>query len=122
MIAIQKKRPGFDIFLWLPIFAVCVDLFTPYLIWKNYIPAEIRWLSHLAVAMMIVAAFIRMLGFNRIPLIAWLIFATIILWSYVAIGHGQGIAPTVWGVWLLFQFPFVALFMYLQPDMPRRLP
>ena len=44
MIAIERKEHGFDNSMWLVVFAVCVDLLTPYLIWKGYIPAAVRWL------------------------------------------------------------------------------
>ena len=107
---------------WLPIIALGVDLFTPYLIWKNIIPAEVRWVSHLAIALMMVVVFIRMLGFNRILPIVWMALAITALWTYVAIGNGQGIVPTLWGMWLFFQFPLVAMFIYLQPDLPRQFP
>ena len=58
---------------------------------------------------------------NRIPRAVWFIATISVLWSYVAIGHGQGITSTIWGLWLLFQFPFVCLFVYLQPNFPKTL-
>ena len=117
----EKKNP-IDNLVFLPILAVCVDLFTPYLIWNNKLPSIIRWLSDLALAAMLLITIFRMFAFNRIPYAFWMIVFIGIFWSFVAIGHGQGITPTIWGVWLLFQFPFAALFMYLQPELPRRFP
>ena len=117
-----KRKYSIEFLTLLPIVPLCIDLFTPFLIWKNFIPAVVRWGSHFAIALMILVTFTRMLGFNRIPRAIWLIFAISILWSYIAIGHGQGIPATIWGVWLLFQFPFVCLFIYLQPDLPKQLP
>jgi hypothetical protein len=121
MISVEKKTP-IEIFIFLPILALCIDLFTPYPIWKSILPAWIRWGSHFAVACMIVVCFFRMLVFNFIPRSIWFILAVSILWAFVALGHGQGVAATVWGIWLLFQFPFVCIFLYLQPDPPKRLP
>jgi hypothetical protein len=121
MITLEKKKPT-DIFIFLPILALCIDLFTPYLIWQNILPAWIRWGSHFSVAAMIVVSIFRMFGFNHIPRAVWLILTVSILWSYVARGSGQGISVTIWGVWLLFQFPLVALFMYLQPNLPKQFP
>ena len=121
MVTKEKKNPIDDL-MFLPILAICVDLFTPYLIWNNKIPSVIRWLSDLALAAMLVITIFRMFAFNRIPYAFWMIVFIGIFWSFVAIGHGQGITPTIWGVWLLFQFPFAALFMYLQPELPRRFP
>jgi hypothetical protein len=117
---VEEKNPV-DVFIFLPVLAVCVDLFTPYLIWKNILPAQIRWGSHVALAAMIPISVLRMLGFGHIPRSFWFILAVSTLWSFVAISNGQGIVSTIWGVWLLFQFPFVYLFMYLQPELPKRL-
>ncbi len=120
--AMVEKKNSIDVFMFLPLLAVCVDLFTPYLIWKNILPAEIRWVSHIALVAIILMSFVRMLSFDLIPFSFFIIVFISILWSYVAIDHGQAIVPTIWGIWELFQFPFVFLFMYLQPEPPRRLP
>lgn len=120
--AVAGKRNSFDVFLLLPILAVCVDLFTPYLIWIGVLPAQLRWGSHAALAAMILVSIFRMLGYNRVPLSFLAMVCISIFWAYVAIGHGQGLPSTVWGVWLLFQFPFAYLFMYLQPEPTKGLP
>jgi hypothetical protein len=115
----EKITGGFEYFL---ILALCVDLFTPYLIWKGFVPAQVRWASHAAVAAIMMITLLRMLSFNHIPRSFWLIVAVSLIWSVVAIGNGQGLPATVWGVWLLFQFPFVGLFACVQPAWPRNLP
>jgi hypothetical protein len=120
-IALEKTKSS-DIFIILPVVALCIDLFTPYLIWQNILPPWVRWGSHVSVAAMIVVSIFRMFGFNRIPRAVWLILSVSILWSYIARGNGQGLPVTIWGVWLLFQFPLVSLFMYLQPALPRKFP
>jgi hypothetical protein len=123
MAANQKKKPDLDIFLLLPIVALCVDLFTPYPIWMGFLPSWIRWGSHAAVAAMILVSVFRMFGLKHIPHAALFILAVLVVWSYIARGSsGQGIPVTIWGVWLLFQFPLVALFMYLQPNLSEKFP
>lgn len=121
VMTIEKSKTT-DIFIILPILALCIDLFTPYLIWQNILPAWIRWGSHASVAAMIVVYIFRMFGLKHIPRSAWLILAISVIWSYIARGNGQGISVTIWGVWLLLQFPLVSLFMYLQPNPPRHFP
>ena len=121
-ISLPQKKNIAGFFQFLPILALCIDLFTPFPIWKNILPPAIRWGSHAAVALMIVVTLLRMLSFNHIPRSFWFIVAVSMVWSFVAIGNGQGILPTVWGVWLLFQFPFVYLFAYLQPTWPQKIP
>jgi hypothetical protein len=121
MITAERKN-HLDVLILLPILAVCVDLFTPYLIWKGILPSPVRWLSHATVAAMILVSILRMIGFDNVPRFFWFIVAIAMIWSYIAIGNGQEILPTIWGVWLLFQFPFVALFIYLQPVIPGHLP
>ncbi|MBI5953967.1 MAG: hypothetical protein HY865_20115 [Chloroflexi bacterium] len=117
-----EKKQFTDIFILLPIVALCVDLFTPYPIWMGFLPSWIRWGSHAAVAAMILVSVFRMFGLKHIPRAALFILAVSVVWSYIARGSGQGIPVTIWGVWLLFQFPLVALFMYLQPNPPEKLP
>jgi hypothetical protein len=111
-----------NLFIMLPLFVLAIDLFTPYLITNDIIPAEIRWFSHVAIAIMIFLAILQMFVMNHIPRVVWIILAVTIVWSYVALGHGQGVPATFWGVWLLLQFLLVGLFAYLQPNPPTQLP
>ena len=99
--------------------AFFTDLFTPFLIWKGLIPASLRWVSHGAVAFMILIVVFRMIAFNRIPVVFWIILIISVTGFLVAILNGQGITATVWGWWLMFQYPMVCLFAYLQPEWPR---
>lgn len=122
IIALPQKKNSTGGLEFLLILALCVDLFTPYLIWKGLLPPLIRWGSHVAVALMILISLLRMLAFDYIPRSFWCIAAVSVIGAFVAIGHGQGIPATIWGVWLLFQFPFVGLFFYLQSDWPRDFP
>jgi len=119
-IPIEKESVG--LFEFLPFLALCIDLFTPYLIWKGILPSAIRWGSHAAVATMIVVSLLRMLRFDHIPRSFCFIVVVAVIWSFVAMGNGQGLPSTVWGVWLLFQFPFVGLFAYTQPVWPLKFP
>jgi hypothetical protein len=100
------------------ILAFTTDLFTPILIWNGIIPGNIRWLSHIAIAIMILIIPLRMLVFNRIPFIFWLICIFSVVGIFTALLTGQGISATIWGWWLLFQFPLVGLYAYLQPAWP----
>ncbi len=121
--AVRPERiTRLDAFTLLPMLAIGVDLATPLLIWQGVLPPSIRWASHTAVAAMIVVSVLRMLAFGRIPRSFLAIVAISLIWSYVAIGNGQGILPTAWGLWLLFQFPLVGLFAYLQPVWPADFP
>jgi hypothetical protein len=120
---ISSRKTSFADFLaYLPLLALAIDLFTPFLIWQGLLPAAVRWVSHFAIALMILLTILRMLVFNHIPRSFWLIISVSILWFYVALANGQGLPATLWGVWLLFQFPFVGLFMYLQPIRAEQLP
>lgn len=110
-----------DRFVYLPILALCVDLFTPYLIWKNVIPAEIRWISHIVIAFMIIITIFRMIAYDHIPRIVVYIFSILIIGTMMAVRYGQATLPTIWGIWLVLQFPMVALFAYLQPNPPKNL-
>jgi hypothetical protein len=116
MVTVVENKKAGDVFRYLPLLALCVDLTTPYLIWQHIIPAQIRWISDLLIAVVMLLVVFRMLAFKRIPGAAWLFLGVVVLWSYVAVGHGQGLAATLWGVWRLIEFPIIALFVYLEPD------
>jgi hypothetical protein len=101
------------------ILAFLADLLTPLLIWKGILPGGFRWISHAAVILMIGLVPIRMLAFNRIPVSFWIIVVLSLVGIFTAIFTGQGFAATMWGWWLMFQYPLVGLFAYLQPDWPK---
>jgi hypothetical protein len=101
------------------IIAFTTDLLTPLLIWKGIIPGNLRWLSHGAIAIILFLIPLRMLAFNRIPVVFWLVVFTSLIGIITALLSGQGLAATIWGWWLMFQFPMVGLFAYLQPAWPK---
>lgn len=113
------------LFFTLVLLALAIDLFTPYLIWKEIIPAEVRWLSHAAILGMMLVALMRMLVFDHVPSILWLIVGISLIGGTVAFANGQDPVATLWGWWTMFQYPFVGLFAYLQPNwldnFPRKL-
>ncbi len=113
----DSKLP--NILLMLAFFA---DLLTPYLIWQGYIPGLVRWISHAAILFMILAVFMRMLAFNRIPVGFWVIALLSIIGIATAVLTGQAMTTTVWGWWLMYQFPLVAVFAALQPGWPKDFP
>ena len=117
MIASSEKRMLPEILALLPLIALGVDLLTPFPIWKNILPASIRWGSHGVIALIILLCLLRMFSLDYFPRSFWLIVAVSMVWTFVAIGHGQGIPSTLWGIWLLLQFPIFCLFAYLQPNL-----
>jgi len=102
--------------------ALATDLLTPILIWKGILPAPTRWVSHAAVAAMMFIAYARMMAFDHVPGIMLLIGGISAIGVGVALFEGQAIVPTLWGWWLMFQFPLVGLYAYLQPQWPDRFP
>lgn len=102
--------------------AFLADLLTPILIWKGIVPGGFRWISHVAIVIMIALVPFRMLAFNRIPFSFWIIIILSLVGIFSAFFSGQGIAPTIWGWWLMFQYPLVCLFTFLQPEWPKGFP
>lgn len=101
--------------------ALSLDLVTPFLIWKGVLPEFTRWVSHAVVALMLVGVYTRMMAFDRVPGALWAIAGISAVGVSVALYQGQGFAATAWGWWLMFQFPLVGIFAYLQPRWPRSL-
>lgn len=60
--------------------------------------------------------------FDRVPSVILVIIGVSLIGVTVAIANGQGIVSTIWGWWVLFQYPFVGLFAYLQPEWPKKFP
>ena len=110
------------LFFTLILFALAIDTLTPYLIWQGVIPETVRWLSHVAIALMIITVYARIMGFDRIPGLLWLIVGISLISGAIAISNGQGPTATLWGWWIMFQYPFVGLFAYLQPSWPKDIP
>lgn len=98
--------------------ALAADLVTPLLIWKGVLPGYARWVSHAAVAVAMIGAYVRMMVFDRVPRAILLIVWLSVIGVVVAVLRGQRAAATVWGWWIMFQFPLAAVFVYLQWDWP----
>lgn len=104
------------------VLALATDLLTPFLIWKGILPAYMRWVSHAAVATMMFGAYARMMVFDRVPGVVWVMAGISAIGVGVALFEGQSIAATAWGWWIMFQYPLVGLYAYLQPYWPERFP
>ena len=100
------------------VLAFATDLMTPFLIWKGIIPGSFRWLSQVAIVVMLILIPLRMLIYKRIPVGFWVVIFVSVIGILTATLNGQGISATVWGWWLMFQFPLVGVFAYLQPTWP----
>lgn len=99
--------------------AFLADLITPILIWREIIPDTLRWIADMAIITMIAIIPLRMLAFNHIPRIFWLIVILSLVGIFTSLFSGQGISATLWGWWLMFQYPLVGLFSYLEPHWPK---
>lgn len=102
--------------------AFIVGLFFPFLIWKGIIPDILRWIADAAIAVMVVGVVFRILVFDKFPVPFWFIIFLSIVGVSISLLSGQGTAPTIWGWWLMFQYPMVGLFCYLQPGWPKSYP
>ena len=103
------------------ILALAVDLLTPYLIWQGWMPASVRWLSDMAVALMLVVVCFRMLAFDHLPRAVLVILGVSLIGITVASFEGQNATATAWGWWRMFKYPLVGIFVYLQPQWPEKL-
>lgn len=100
------------------VLAFATDLMTPFLIWKGILPGSFRWLSQAAIVVMLILIPLRMVIFKRIPVGFWVVVVVSCVGILTASLNGQGISATIWGWWLMFQFPLVGIFAYLQPNWP----
>ena len=115
----SKVSPQTNLLL---VLALATDLLVPFLIWKGILPAPTRWVSHIAVVTLMGLAYARMMVFDQIPGAAWIIAGILAIGVTVALFGGQGITATAWGCLMMFQYPLVGLYAYLQPHWPDRLP
>ena len=102
--------------------ALLSDLLTPILIWKTGLPAEVRWLSSGVLAAVLLDGYARMLQQRRFPAGLWIIVALSVVGIPQALLNGQSLVATMWGWWLMFRYPFVGLYAYLQPRWPEQFP
>ncbi len=98
--------------------ALATDILAPILIMYGIAPPQTRWLSHIAIAAMLPVAYLRIVLVNGVPKAVLFALAASIIGVAVAMSHGQGLLPSAWGWWIIFQFPIVGLFAYLQPRWP----
>jgi hypothetical protein len=102
--------------------ALLSDLLTPFLIWKGVLPAPTRWISSVIIVIVIAVAYFRMMVLDRIPSAILVIVAFSLIGAAVALLNGQGILATGWGLWLMFKYPLVGIYVYLQPSWPEQTP
>jgi hypothetical protein len=102
------------------VLALATDLVTPVLIWKGILPSYTRWISHAAVIAMILGAYARMMVYDRVPGSVWIMAWISIVGTSVALLRGQGLSATIWGSYILLQWPLVGLYAYLERYWPRR--
>lgn len=105
---------SFDPFLLLPVAIFAVDLLSPLLIDHGWMPGATRWLSHAGVVVAMGLAFLRMMVSNHIPGAILPILSLSFMGVLSAALNEQNLLVTLWGWFLLFQFPMVGLFVYLQ--------
>jgi hypothetical protein len=63
-----------------------------------------------------------MMVFDRVPGVVWLIVGVSVIWVPVALLESQGLVATAWGWWMMFGYPMVGLYAYLEPRWPERFP
>ncbi len=102
--------------------ALLIDLLTPYFVWKGMLPPNIRWISRAAIALVVAFAFARMMNQGKIPGSLLIVGGLSAIGITVALFEGQGLAETAWGWWRMFEFPLVAVFVYLSPRWPQHFP
>jgi hypothetical protein len=102
--------------------AFAIDVLTPYLIGKGWLPDATRWISDAALALMAVGALTRALAFNRFPKALWFILVLSASGILSGILQGQSVMVTIWGWWLMFQYPLLAVFASLEPAWPLHFP
>lgn len=98
--------------------ALFADLLTPLLIWKHILPDAVRWISDLAVATLLLWTLARMVVFNRVPLAFPLMLTLTAVGVTTAGFEGQQGVATAWGWWVMFRYPMLGIYTYLQPAWP----
>lgn len=114
-VAAEQSRWQWGRYPLLLFFALAVDILTPFLIWKNMLPSATRWLSDAAILVMLLWMLARMFAFNRFPLAFPFALALALIGATTAVLEGQAALATVWGLWVMFRYPLLGLFTYLQP-------
>jgi len=102
--------------------ALCTELLMPILLWKTGIPTELRWISHLALAFVAFAGILGLLRARQVPKAFWLLAVFTVIGLFMGFLSTQGVSATLWGWYLLFKFPLVGLYVYLNPHWSERFP
>jgi putative peptidoglycan lipid II flippase len=99
--------------------AFIVALLTPILIWKGIIPDIFRWIADAALFAMFLFVPLRMLAFKNTPPAFWVIIFLSGTGMIISILKGQSVITTIWGWWLMFQYPLAGIYLYLEPKWPK---
>jgi hypothetical protein len=102
--------------------AFVADLLTPFLIWKGFLPSFTRWISSAVIIVVITILFFQMIVSSRIPVVILIIASLSLIGITVALFNNQDALATLWGWWLLFKYPLVGIFVYVQPSVSERFP
>jgi hypothetical protein len=60
-----------------------------------------------------------MLAFKKIPPAFWVIVFLSGAGMIISILKGQSVITTIWGWWLMFQYPLAGIYLYLEPKWPK---
>jgi len=114
----KGKRQMYILAVGLVLLTLGIELLVPFLSWKRIVPNATIYLSELTLGAIGAIALMRMLVFDRIPVVVILILGLTGVGSVVAIFEEQSGIATIWGWWQLFKYPLIGLFFYLQPWWP----
>jgi len=115
-ISVDALSPSANLLL---ILIFLIDLVGPFLIWKGFLPASARWISDLALVVVLGILFCRMFVFDQFPLGFWLLSGFTILGMTQATLHGQSPMATIWGWWQTLSVPTLVIYAYLNPHWPK---
>jgi hypothetical protein len=104
------------------VIALLSDLLSPLLIWKGIVPPITRWTSSIVIVVLIAISYFRMMTLDKIPAAMLAICAFLSVSVTVAALNGQGVSATIWGLWLMFKYPLIGIYFYLQPSWPEKTP
>lgn len=99
--------------------AFIIALITPFLIWKGIIPDIFRWIADVALFAMFLFVPLRMLAFKNVPPAFWVIAFLSGTGIIISTLKGQSVITTIWGWWLMFQYPLAGIYLYMEPKWPK---
>lgn len=101
--------------------AIAIEMGMPFLIWKTPVPGAARWLGDLTIAFLLIWTLSQMLVEDRIPSIMLFVLGLMSIGIAIAAFEGQSSIATAWGCWMMFKYPMVGLFVYMQKEWPVQL-